>query len=462
MSILQPKPHTLDSPHGMLALGLASISLGQALHNGNGSINVTALFYLTFALIFLSWALFGRLKFSETFFRRITFPLLLLGLLLQIYQLAFDYFGSSQFLSLLPTLWQFRLGVLIAGGLAVASLITRTSSTVQNTLTVLVLMVLWFSGAWLIENLPYPFIDVFVFQQNSSRALINGENPYLLTVPYIYGDLSGYSTELVRDGWFTFGSPYPPLSIYLSSIGYVFWGDIRYSHLLAFLLSGALIAFLQSGRTSKLAAYLFLFMPRSFYVLEMSWTEPLVVFLFTATIYCALYHPRWLAIPAGLLFVSKQYMLFFVPLILMLLPYKAAWSVWIKRIAQIAFVGLVVTAPLAFWSFHSFVWNIVSVHLKQMLRLDALTYLAMYTRITNVEPSQWIGFAVLVFCFYWTWRFFPRTPAGFSSAFAFCLLTFFAFSKQAFCNYYYLVIGMICCTVSSFNPESPLNLLEKS
>lgn len=453
MSILQTKPRLFDSPHGMLALGLAGISLGQALQNGNGFINVTALFYLTLALMFLGWVLFGRPLLGERFFAKMTFPILTLGLLLQIYQLAFAYFGDGNFLSLLPTLWQFRLAILLAGGLAMASLAPSrwVAPAVQNALTIFVLVALWYAGTWLIKSIPYPFIDVFVFQQNSSKALLDGRNPYLLVAPYIYGDLSGYSPELVRGTWFTFGSPYPPLSIYLSSLGYFFEGDVRYAHLLAFLLSGVLIAFMQPGRMPKLAAYLFLFMSRSFYVLEMSWTEPFVVLLLVATIYCALHHPRWLVIPAGLFLVSKQYILFIAPLLFMPLPLNAAW--W-RRFVQIGLVGFFVTAPLAFWNVPAFIWNVVSVHLKQSFRLDALTYLAAYARVVETEPSQWFGFVVLLVSFLLVWRFFPRTPAGFAAAVAWCLLIFFAFSKQAFCNYYFLVIGAIACALSLIAPQN--------
>jgi hypothetical protein len=38
------------------------------------------------------------------------------------------------------------------------------------------------------------------------------------------------------------------------------------------------------------------------------------------------------------------------------------------------------------------------------------------------------------------WRL-PRTPAGFAYAVAATSLAFFAFNKQAFCNYYFFVAG---------------------
>ncbi|MBI3167033.1 MAG: hypothetical protein HYZ22_01035 [Chloroflexi bacterium] len=459
MTFFAPKPRDLDSAHVILALGLAVISLGQALQHGNGFLNGIALLYLTISLILLGWALFARPTFGHLLFVKISFPVLLLGLLLQIYQLSFAYFGDSEFLSLLSTLWQFRAGILIAGGLAVASLTMHKwmSPKWQNVLTVLVLLTLWLSGVWLIKHVPYPFIDVFVFHQNSGNALLNGVNPYTLTAPNIYGEkyIYGYGAELIQNGVLTIGNPYPPLSIYFSSLGYLFGGDIRYSHLFAFVLSGALIAFLHPGRGSKLAAYLFLFTPKSFYVIEQSWTEPIVVLFLTAVVYCAIHRPRWLFALAGLLFASKQYLLFTFPLMLLLFPVKPPFPAWLRRFSEIGLVALAVTAPLALWDFPSFMWNVGEAQWYQIFRLDALSYLAAYARVTDIQPSQLIAFAMLALAFFFVWRFLPRTPDGFVAAFAWCLMLFFAFNKQAFCNYYFLVIGAMCCALSALYPKIP-------
>jgi hypothetical protein len=46
------------------------------------------------------------------------------------------------------------------------------------------------------------------------------------------------------------------------------------------------------------------------------------------------------------------------------------------------------------------------------------------------------------------WRC-PRDPAGFAAAVAMTYLPFIAFNKQAFANYYYFVIGALCCAVAA-------------
>ena len=42
----------------------------------------------------------------------------------------------------------------------------------------------------------------------------------------------------------------------------------------------------------------------------------------------------------------------------------------------------------------------------------------------------------------------PRTAAGFAGSVGLVMLVFFAFSKQAFANYYFFVIGALCCAAA--------------
>jgi hypothetical protein len=440
------------------SLGLAGLALGQALQNGNGGFTVPAMYWLTGSFICLGYALIAPQKPLEGLFSKISFPILLGGLLWQIIQLATKYPGVSHQASSLSTIWLFKLGAIVAGILAFLSLVPkdRISSMRQNLLVCLTLLVIWLMGVWIIKSSPEPRIDVFVFQQMSGEALLEGRNPYTLTPPNIYGHMLFYGEELVKDGFLTIGNPYPPLSIFFATLGYLTGGDIRYSYLLAIVLSGAFIAFLQSGRETKLAAYILLFTPRVFYLLEQSWTEPIVVLFLTATVYCAIHHPRWLPLMLGLLFASKQYLLFLIPLTLLLIPPKSSWRNWIGVYGGMAVVAVAVTAPLALWDFPAFMWNVGEAQWHQIFRMDALSYLALYARVFNQTPSQLIGFVALAVAYLLVWRFISRTPSGFVAGFALCLGLFFAFNKQAFCNYYFLVIGAICCTLASLPIHHPI------
>jgi hypothetical protein len=244
-------------------------------------------------------------------------------------------------------------------------------------------------------------------------------------------------------------------------LGYLAGGDIRYSHLLAIVLSGALIAFLHPRREAKLAAYIFLFTPRIFFVLEQSWTEPIIVFFIAATIFCAIRFGRGLPVMLGLVFASKQYFLFLLPLTLLLIPPKSSWRNWFRIYGTMGGVMVAVTAPLAFWNMSAFLWNVGAAQWYQVFRFDALSYLALYAHIFNQTPSPLISFIALGIAFLLVWRFAPRTLTGFVISIAWCLEIFFAFNKQAFCNYYFLVIGTICCALAAFT-AGPIRTVENN
>jgi hypothetical protein len=50
----------------------------------------------------------------------------------------------------------------------------------------------------------------------------------------------------------------------------------------------------------------------------------------------------------------------------------------------------------------------------------------------------------------WLW---PRNAGGFAGAVAMVYFTFFALNRQAFCNYYFLVIAAMCCAIAALDHE---------
>ena len=78
---------------------------------------------------------------------------------------------------------------------------------------------------------------------------------------------------------------------------------------------------------------------------------------------------------------------------------------------------------------------------------------AAWLRATGQTPVVWLAFILAPLTIaLGIWRA-PRTPAGFALAVALTLLVFFAFSKQAFVNYYYVVLGALCCALAAAGPE---------
>jgi len=42
-----------------------------------------------------------------------------------------------------------------------------------------------------------------------------------------------------------------------------------------------------------------------------------------------------------------------------------------------------------------------------------------------------------------------NTPEGFAATVTFTTFAFFAFGSKAFCNYYFFVIGALCCAIAA-------------
>jgi len=312
-------------------------------------------------------------------------------------------------------------------------------------------------GAWVIRHAPNPGIDVVVFQRDGVAAFLSGHNPYTLTFPNIYTGTSTYDyygPGMTVGGRLQFGFPYPPLSLLLAIPGSVFGGDFRYSQLIAMTTTGMLIARARGGRMALAAAVLYLFSPRSFFVLEQGWTEPFLVLLLALVVFCACRFRAGLGVALGLFLASKQYLLLAVPLIPLLRPLGhdretlRRWSltVALPAVAVVAVLAL----PFAVWNLPAFLHDVVTLQVQQPFRDDALTFLAAFAYLTGVRLPSSLAFLAAILAMVVAWRRCPRTPSGFALAVAFVFFAFFAFNKQAFCNYYSFVVGALCVALGSW------------
>lgn len=292
-------------------------------------------------------------------------------------------------------------------------------------------------GLWLLSVSRHPHIDVFVFQEDAAQALLHGDNPYAITFANIYHSDIVYGAGLTDGERLFFGYPYPPLSLFMVLPAALF-GDPRYAQLLAYTSCAALIAGTQRTRMSRAAAATFLMLSRGFFVLEQSWTEPLALLLLALSLWTALRAPRWLGFALGLLFASKQYLVVIAPLLLLLCersPRKAA-----RLLVQAGAVAALVTLPLFLWDPQAFFHSVIALQVHQPFRADALSFLNLFANLrTPLLAFVWLLPATALIA----WRA-PASPASFALAAALVLCTFFAWNKQAFCNYYFLALGALC------------------
>ena len=121
------------------------------------------------------------------------------------------------------------------------------------------------------------------------------------------------------------------------------------------------------------------------------------------------------------------------------------WRFHLKAIVTIA----IVTLPLVVWDVRAFWDNAVLLQFRQPFRNDALSFAALLARVGSPKlptlAPVLAAIAVALICV----KRLERSTHAFALAFALTFLTFFAFNKQAFANYYFLVIAALCCSIAT-------------
>lgn len=431
----------------------AAFALGRAVQVANGMLHPTGLRWLTAALVSVLLALLAPSSTGLERQLRSALPLVLVaGLGLQFSQLLVTAPGI--YVDFAPGWSVAFLRPLAFAAVAAGALVLPHDRARQLSVVVLLTAHL-VVGVWLIRSSPAPAIDVFVFQRDAAHALLSGGNPYAMAFPNIYGESSGYyPPRLSGNGRVLFGFVYPPLSLLLATAGQAIGGDVRYAHLIAMTLGAALIANIRPGPIGPLAAALYLFTPRTFFVLEQSWTEPFVVLFLAATVFCAVRLPRVLPYALGLLLAVKQYTVLAVPVVPLLVGPQWTLARFRSLVGRAVVVALAISLPLALLDPAAFARSVVTLQVHQPFRPDSLSYLAWLADRGGSVPSVGISFVAAAGVMGLAlWRL-PRTAAGFALAVAAVSLVFFALNKQAFCNYYFFVIGALCVAAAAGGPVS--------
>ncbi|MBK7865282.1 MAG: hypothetical protein IPJ65_43120 [Archangiaceae bacterium] len=443
------KPPQADRWATALFCAIAAFAVGQAVQVANGNVHPESIKWLTIAcLATFVGVVLPTLGIIEWAGEQLVVLVLGLGVAYQFNQLLSAPPGIYLRANLVvPSDFHVGLGIaalLVGAGLAKKPWLGRFHLWA-------LLAAFLFLGHWLLKASPAPFIDVFVFQRDGVHALLAGNNPYALRYPDIYGNSPFYGEGLSVNGVLQFGYPYFPLSLLLALPGQVLLGDYRYAQLAAMALSAVFIAKARPGRVGIAAASLLLFTPRVFFVLEQGWTDPFVLLGLSAVVFVAI---RWKpALPwvLGLTLAVKQYTVFMVPAAWQLLPRP----VDARFLAKVVGIAAVVTLPFFFWGPKDFWHDVVALQVLQPFRTDALSYLAWSGQGGGTPwPTSLAFVAAVTGVVLGLWRQ-ARTPAGFAATCALSYLGFFAFNKQAFCNYYYFTLGALLVVVGSVAPDEP-------
>jgi hypothetical protein len=344
--------------------------------------------------------------------------------------------------------------------------ITATAAVVirwrSRTIFIPLFLVTYFAiGVWLLERNPSPQIDVYVVCRDACQALAEGRNPYAIDFPDLYAnkpewEKAFYPPGLVVNGRVRFGYPYMPIDLLLEFGGQEIAGDYRFANLLAITATGAMIAYMDASALSVAAAVLFLLGSLCFYVLDKGWVDPFVVCAIAGVVFLGVRRSKLLPWVVGLLLVSKQDLFLAAPAVLLLLDRPLRWRATMQFVLIAVFAGSVVTLPLALWNLGAFWHSAAAVQMICPFRYDSLSFSAAWARSGHLPPADFVGFVVGVAAAAISLVALGarRSPAGFALVIAITYLCFFSTAKQAFCNYYFMCIGALCCAVAAATREA--------
>ena len=420
----------------IVAAGVLAISV----HQNNGTQTPLAIALLMLSCLATIAALFAG---SRTVAREWVEWLLVVMILAAvcstpegIFRLPFQGVGSMQLC---------QLFAMTGGAGVLAGVVVCARDRMSHSAFVLLTAVVAGIGLWVIQFMPVPPIDVFMFQNDSIASLLNGVNPYRITFPDMYtqdASAAYYGPGVSVNGRLMFGYPYTPLPLLLTVPGYLL-GDVRYVELASILATPVLIALAGRDRLHRGIGAMLLVTPQMPHVLSQSWVDPISLTLLACVYYCTRRCAKALPYAVAMLLISKQYMAVALPLAL--LAMERPWTRLRVSKFAVPFVltGAVITLPLVLWDVRAFMDSAIYLQIRQPYRPDSLSFIA-WANPQNPAVWMWLPFA-LVMC---AWGLiFWRSRSGrisLSYAFSLVMLLFFAFNKQAFANYYYLVIGGLC------------------
>jgi hypothetical protein len=435
----------------------AAIVIGHALRISDGSYDRAALWWIAGGIL-LAWVGFF-VPAGNRWGRQATLGVCLAGIIWEIHQL----YNGTPFVKLEPPLAYYTVVLPLLAVSAVGAVLWRWG---RCACVAVLVGTYFYAGVWMIRisHASPPQIDVYTVNRDSCAALAEGRDPYAIDIPDIYTDRPDwekafYPAGLIVNGRVNLGYPYMPLSLLAAFAGHELGGDFRYGNLAAVALAAVLLACAGRGGLGAAGAALLLLTPRGYFVIQYGWAEPVVVLCLAAVVFCALRRPGWLPWAVGLLLASKQHMLLCAPALVTIWPWVHApqagplnrggnWKFALKAVG----IGTVITLPFVLWNFHAFWHSVVQVQLDDPFRFDSLNFAAGWAKLGHVPPGAWVSFGLgILAAGLAMWRA-ERSAAGFAVAVAVIYLSFFALSKQTFCNYYFLAIGALCCCVAAGKP----------
>lgn len=300
-------------------------------------------------------------------------------------------------------------------------------------------------------------LDVHFLLVDSIRGLLAGHDPYALTFPNPYSETQTaryYAPEFISGDRINVGFPYLPTALFLDLPGYLV-GDLQWSSAVAVFLTVLLAWKLTSDEVGRLLAVALGVNPLTLLVVTYDWVEPFLG-LGVALLAWSVSRRR----PAGgvagivLLLTVKQYAVVWLPLErLVRRTLGARVLIGGVLIAAVVITPFVVADPQAFWR------AAVLLQMRQPFREDSRSLVVEVATLGGWTPSALASALSLcagVATAWWVRRKAPPSATWASAGLGLSLLATVLLSKQAFANYYFLVLVALTFAAVSWPGDSKL------
>lgn len=336
--------------------------------------------------------------------------------------------------------------------LAIGAIAWRGGRRAKTVLLLLLAAIFVYRARYAVRSVDEKEVDVVYFHHEGYKRFLHGGSPYAGPMP-IYADPETarkiYPVEMLRGNSLEAGYTYPPVSFLLGLPSFLITGDFRYTGVAALLLTAFLITRFSPGEDGWLLAAILLTNPYSVLVVSFGWTETGTVLLLCLFL---LGWRRWPARSAwlfGLFIASKQTMIVWIPLGLLLLADRFAgrrerlW--WLGKCALMGVVPLVAFSLLG--SPGELYESMIRYVALYPIRADSISIGTVLAR--SVPGARWVvpflgaGLLSLILgCA--IWRGLHRVLSMWVIAYALAWTAFLVVNKQALPNYYYFSAVIWC------------------
>jgi hypothetical protein len=274
-----------------------------------------------------------------------------------------------------------------------------------------------------------PGIDVWDLLQQSSTGLLHGDDMYRQHWLHSTGLQAVY--------------PYlPGTTLVLAPFRWLF-GDVRYGLLAASLFGAWLVRRYGARQAPPALAALLVVLPDWVYLINRSWTEPLLIAALAGAILAIRSDRSGLAIVAlALALACKQHIILLVPLF-------ALWpSFGLRRTVTSLALAFLVVLPWIIAGPHDIWHDAVHANLGLGARTNALNVQGLLLR-HGVSVGSWLLALALVAAYALVALRLPRTPSGLALGCALVMWAFDLANTQTYFNHYVLPLGLLVIALAS-------------